>query len=552
MTRSSIRNPIALTGAGIAAVLAMQLWLAFNLAINWDEFFYFSEVARFVGGEDPRPLQTLHVRLFAWLTQLPGTAIDQIVAGRLVMLACQVVTMAAIASTGAHFSNWRTGLLCALAYVAGGSVLRHGFSFRTDPLAAALLMTSLWLFVTERLNAIRLVATGLLAAIAAMVTIKVVLYAPAFAAVAWMRWEQAGRDRGALVRLAALTTITAVCFAILYLLHSGYFQAEVAQEVVTDQADAIVRSAGQDMISLGTGYPSYVMQYALWAIPVVPAIILTPLCLRNAALDRPAKVALAGMWGCLLVLFFYKNTLPYFFAFLTPPILVACCVAFPAIVRRYSVTALVAALVINAAIVTFQHRDSRIERQQQIVLAADMIFPEPVAYFDFPGMLPTFQKANGFMTNWGIMGYLRAGRPVYTDTLTQRPVPLLLANDPVFNPTFNAVLADKPDSRPFLAEDAATLRDTYVPFWGPFWLAGEDLAAGETRKATIRVPGPYTVRGNSISINGKAIQVGDVVEMERGEYTLAATIDGPARLIWGDRLRKPRNAPPPRPIWTDF
>ena len=105
----------------------------------------------------------------------------------------------------------------------------------------------------------------------------------------------------------------------------------------------------------------------------------------------------------------------------------------------------------------------------------------------------------------------------------------------------------------FLPEDAAALRDTYLPLWGPFWIAGELVPAKTTDELrTIRVPGPYTVSGDRLAINGRSFGSGAVVRLQRGTYRLSNIGERAARLTWGDHLRMPDVPPPPEPMWVSF
>ena len=113
-------------------------------------------------------------------------------------------------------------------------------------------------------------------------------------------------------------------------------------------------------------------------------------------------------------------------------------------------------------------------------------------------MLGSFPKANAFMSSWGSMNYLEGQSPTYRQIMARRAVPLVLEN----NAMFSNVLTGTPDPH-FLPADAAALRENYIRFWGPIWLAGRELQANETRTVQIGVPGDYTVADGVIDIDGK-------------------------------------------------
>ena len=196
---------------------------------------------------------------------------------------------------------------------------------------------------------------------------------------------------------------------------------------------------------------------------------------------------------------------------------------------------------------------SELAKQRAITRAADEIFAEPVAYFDFPAMLGHFPKANGFTTRWGREGYLAGAGQSYRDIMEQRPVPLLLVNDDLATAHFYDLMVVDPQSKHFRPEDRDALRNNYIEFWGPFWLAGKQvMPAAKPVSHAFLVPGPYTVTGSSLSIDGRDFPVDSVVQLERGTHMIGNPGTEQAQLIWGNRLGKPAGPPPERPYWTDF
>ncbi|MGN6497668.1 MAG: hypothetical protein ACTHK5_10065, partial [Tsuneonella sp.] len=178
--RDSVRPPAA--PVVVAVFLALQLALSFRLNINWDEYWFLSRIFAFEGHRLTDPLQTFHVHLLGPLTALPMSDPDRIVAGRLVMLACECISLACLCAIARKYTDAATAWIVLAAWCAGGFVLIHGASFRTDPLAAACLMGSLALLYERRTRLGGAAAAGVLAALALLVTVKSVFYLPAFAA----------------------------------------------------------------------------------------------------------------------------------------------------------------------------------------------------------------------------------------------------------------------------------------------------------------------------------------------------------------------------------
>lgn len=536
-----------LAALGIAILLHIDI--AFNRAINWDEFYHYSQIHLLRAGAPLEPLQTLHARLFAWVTDLPGSAIDHFRIIRPIVLGCVIATAAAIHALAARFVGWRIALVCSLLYLTAGFVMQHGASFRADAMVAACLTVSLALAARARLGLPALAAIAFLCAFATLETIKVVLYAPAFLGIAWLRWSEARFDRATALRLLAIPVLAGGFFLLLFLWHShslGIVDTAPAQGA----ASAVVERSGRKMFSFG-GLPYYIfiLKAALMAMVFAAAIVLTPWLLLRDARPAAERVALAGLWAPILVLGFYHNTAPYFYVFILAPVAAACAPAAMWLVHRYTLRAVSLILAVSALAVWAIEDRSIQAKQRALIDGAHAIFPAPVAYFDVSAMLGDWPKANHFMTPWGQDGYLSGHIRSFSATMEERPVPLVIVNEPIFETLFST----RGPAPNFLPADAAALRDTYLPFWGPYRLAGKRVPAdGKSHRAEFLVPGPYTVHDGPVRFDGRLFQTRDVVHVERGYHRLEAVSGSPARLIWGERLTPPRAPPPAPPYWANF
>jgi hypothetical protein len=530
--------------AAIAFVLALQATMIVTRAINWDEFYHYSLVELFTRGIVTQTFQTFFVRLFFWLPALSGNGIDHIVAARVVMFGFELVAAAATAALASWFVDRTAGIFAALCYLSAGLVLQHGFSFRADPVAAALLMSMLWILACTSFRGWWLLAFGALGALAELYTIKCVLYAPAFAGLSYLRWSEAAEKRAFAARLGGGCFIAAALFALLLYLHSqGVSHA-------AQSGGALLLASAEKMPSLGSPlYRGVIMQSALSA-PVFALFILAfPLALKSSSLSQAHKIALAALWSEILVLGVYHNTAQYFYVFILPPVAVACAVPLAAALTRISPKVVATALAAFAFVVWTGEDRSVIQRQRALVSAGDSIFPSPVAYFDFCAMLGRDDKANIFMTPWGAELYRQGYVPSMRATMERKVVPLVVEDDPMFT----RVLRGRGPSTDFLPADTQAMRESYVPFWGPFWVAGKLVpATAYDQRSEFLVPGPYTVTGGAIALDRKIVRPGDVVNVGRGTHLLTATEGKAARLIWGDHLQAPAGAPPSPNYWILF
>lgn len=530
--------------AGIAIVLALQFTMIFGRSINWDEYYHYSQVQLFADGTLSQPLQSFLFRVFGWLPALPGTEIDHIIAGRIVMFACEIVTAAMTALVAARFSNRTAGLLCALCYLSAGYVMQHGFSFRPDPIDAALLMSALCILTYTELGLIPLAGFGLLLALAAMFTIKCVLYAPAFLGIAWLRWHEHKYRWAYPIRLAVAGSLAMAFFALLYAYNS---QMVVAG---SKTGETLLKNSWQEMVHIGVPvFWPYMVRAALLSQVFVVLLVLLPFALWNAHLSRPAKAAIAGLLLPVTALYFYNNTLPYFYAFILPPVAAACAVSIATVTRRYH-AALLAVLFAGSAVAVWKIEPGGIiDRQRTLLAAAQTMFPAKISYFGFSAMLARDRKANVYMTPWGDDLYKHGAVPSMRATMQREAVPLAIESGWMFT----HLLRTKDTVPEFLPADAAALRATYLPFWGPFWVAGKIIPANARREnATFLVPGPYALSGGAVEIDGRTLYPGQAVKLDRGSHRLTAIGGKMARLTWGDHLHKPAEPPPPRPYWTPF
>jgi hypothetical protein len=539
---STVRRALV---AAFAAALLLQLELVFDRPMNWDEFYGLTETHAFVEGHLTDALQVLYARVFFWVAWLPLDAIGQLRAARLGMFGFELFTTASIYAMARRFTEPLPAAIAALAYLTGGYVFQHGFSFRADPMAAALLMGALWILLRSRLDAKAIIGAALLIGLAVLATIKIVFYLPAFAGIAWLRWAEAEFSRTMLRRLLALAaagTAFSLMFVALTILTLP--KAEV------QRASTTVSVSGRMMFSEGLFPQGPYLLVALLSAPIVAWLLLTaPMELKRARLPRPSAIALIGLMLPLASVVLYRNSFPYFYVFILPPVMVGAAMAARALTARFSPIMLMAALVANAAVVSAVTPREVLGTQRRILSAVHEIFPRSVAYFDFPGMVVDFPKANFFMTGWGLKRYQLGEFPSFTDVMARETVPLLLVDKEVLarNQTGPEPAAE------LLPQDAAALRNGFIEHWGPIWVAGRRFpAGGKAVDFPIYAPGTYTLEGGEARIDERSYAAGDLVALGRGPHRFEPASDIETRLRWGDHLRRPAKPFPGGEVFKDF
>ncbi|MGB3796775.1 MAG: hypothetical protein WA957_10790 [Alteraurantiacibacter sp.] len=519
--------------------MAMQTSMVFTRSINWDEFWFYHHVAEFARGNLAEPLQSLHVRLFAWLPPMPGSGVDKVVTARIVMLACEGITLCAIYAIARGFVNRPVALLCALLYLSAGFVIQHGFSFRTDPMVTATLMAALAILARCRLTALNLAVFALLVAAAGMISMKAVLYAPAFLGLAWMRWAEGSFSAATALRLLGAALGAIGMFLALYFWHST---------ALTTATQGTSMAAGASRWMFFLGLPPY-WQMALKAAMTAPLLTLAalaaPFVIWRSKLTAGAKWGLTGLWLPLTLPFFYTNTAAYFYVFMLAPVSVSVAPVLRAALERYSALLITAVLSLMAIGVFITEDREIIDRQRSVVETVEALIPPGTAYFDHNGMVASLSKANWLMTPAGLSGYHKAGIATYRQTMEERIVPLLLANDEMIA----GMLAG--DNTVLLRDDTTALRGNYLPFWGPIYVAGYAVPSGSEQAVEILVPGTYTLLGGPAVIDGARHGEDSVMKLVRGTHVIKAS-EAAIRLQWGDHLTPPKQSLEEGPLYIGF
>ena len=531
--------------AVFAAILLLQLELVFNRPVNWDEFWHLSLVHAQAQGRLSDVLQVLHVRALGWIAALPLDEIGQIRVARLVMLACEGVTLGAIYGLARHFAQARIALLAPLLYLSAGFVFQHGMSFRADPLVTALLMGALWLLATGRLQARVLIGMAVLLALAVFATIKAALFAPAFAALAWYRIAQSEHPRKLTLHLAAMAALAAALLAALIALSQAY-----APPAANAGAGATIKASREMLLAEGL-FPRW--PYLLLMIGSAP-IFAVGLVAALAGLPRSPiapirRLVLAGLILPLLSVAFYRNAFPYFYAFILAPVAVGMVPGVAWLARRYSARTLAFGCLISCAVLSAITPRGVLDDQRSVLREVHRAFPKPVAYFDFAGMVSAFPKANVFMSTWGQTRYRNGELESYAQAIVHRDVPLLLANNDVLRRNQSA----KGPAWELLPADAALLRSAYLQHWGPIWIAGRRFAEGSAAQDfVLPAGGTYRLTGAAALIDGRRIEAGSAIALTRGHHHFAPLGPAAAELRWGPDLSRPAEQAPTGLPFRDF
>ncbi|MEP5730543.1 MAG: hypothetical protein ABJL67_14365 [Sulfitobacter sp.] len=526
----------------LLAAIVLMAAMAWTRNINWDEFYFLSHVHAQLDGRLDRPLQTVFVHAFGWLSAVSGTEADQIAIARLVMLVFFSGTCLALHRIAATLTNAPCADIALLAFVTSGFAIAHGGSFRADPMAAGLLMGAVAIMMISRMGPFQMIAVALLSAFALLVTVKSALYLPVYIAALIWRWN----DRSLVMRCLASGILALAIAAAIYVWHaSGITPAEQA-----GTGDNLVEAAS---VTLGgSGFLPRWPEVSLWLMFSVGAVLLALAGLYCAPSTR-LRILLVLFAAPLLSVVVYRNAFPYFFPFAVPALMVA--VAFGAqALRGTLIFKLALVLMLASGVIQSQRALSEGNAAQHATLSEiHRLFPQPVPYIDQNGMLASYERLGFFMSTWGIATYRAAGQPVFADLIAQGQPPLLLANRAEL---YTAMRPDQANGTflGLLEEDARVLRETYVHYAGVIWLAGLDVTLTDTSTTTsLKIAGDYRVETDGpLIVNGEHVENGDVVPFGTTPVEIQGTPGTEVRLIWNTPVTTPQKHLPETDLYAGF
>ena len=552
----------------IAAFLAVGVHRVFVTNINWDEFYYLSFVHLFLSGDLTLPLQTLHVRLFAWLPWVSENEVWQIFAARGVVWLAGLLSAWLIFRIAGRFCGRLGALFAVVLYLSFSYVMDHGTSFRADPFCALLFLLAAHLLVDKSAWPYTGPAAAVAMAAAVMFSLKSVFYLPTVAVLlAAPLLVPPGRFEG-LRRSAVFAVWFLAALAGLFTWH----KLGLAPALPAD-AGAYAAAAGRKTIGFDRLLPAWpFVARALADNPLVWIFVVCGLWTagqRLVAADERVNAVMALSFAVpLLSLLVYRNAFPYFFVFLMPAAVIPAAIAVDRLAARAlapgggaAFAALTATLTLAGAGYALNYAQKLPDQtvaQAETVRLVHAMFDEPVPYIDRNSMIASFPKVGFFMSTWGLESYRAAGQPIMADLLARHAPPLLLANAPALDISRFVEADQKTSSYSLFQEDIDVLKENYIHHWGAVYVAGKRLlleAGDGPRTFQVLIPGTYTLEAKrTVAIDGVDHAPGAFVALGRGSHQITTLDDGtlPVTLRWGRDLIRPAQAPSPQPIYTSF
>jgi hypothetical protein len=375
------------------------------------------------------------------------------------------------------------------------------------------------------------VAIGILIGLAGMMTFKAIFYAPCFAGLAWLKGRESPAKIQYVGKLMLLVVAAMATFGAIY-----FYYAPDAVQATNTAYSTSAASFYLRWLSEGIPFAAYSAKEIVLAPVFFLCLALAPLAWRQAGLKPDAKIALAGFILPLAVVFFYRNTFPYFFVFILAPVAVAIAPVFGLVRERVgSATVAVALSVIPLATAALEPRDM-IRRQRALIDYVHREFPEKTGYLDYSGMIADYPRILSHLTSGnGIQGYYERGDAIVAKEINRGNVPFIIANQAVIS----GALQGAPIPKTLLPDDVAALRGNYVRQWGVLWREGQHIPAGvepfEFRLSREKV---LVLAGSAVTIDGVTLTPGTSIRLAEGHHLVGGRRNAPSTL-WRDRLPTP-------------
>lgn len=527
----------------IFLVITCQIWLIFEKAINWDEFLHFGQIYELADGRLGSSIQTLPTRLFGWATLVSQDVIAQIQAIRVVMLASAILTAGCVTLLARRLVGFEVALITGLVYLTAGFVFTNAFTYRTDPVAAAALMGALCVFASGKLSWARAVSTGLLIGLAGALTIKSIFYAPCFAVIAWLRWS--GQDQQKMREFAligAVAVVSLLTFALLVGLHGAGLPASEAQ------AGNVQRSAGNFLRFFEFEKIQYVFTQAIVAPLVTLGLLMLPFAARN--LSKQTKILLIGLCGPLLCLLFYRNTFPYFFTFLLPPICVAIAPVLSKLVERYGRIPVVVVALFGPALLLIQEPFGTLDRQRETINEVQRLFPEPTPYLSYSSYVPHYPRQfPSLISGVGLRRYWDQRNGQISSDIKAGRIAFVIATGDALDAVYK-----NEEPTPILPElDVASLRTNFLQHSDTIFIAGRTVCPKPNEQMVeIFRAGPYSLDGGNLVIDGRSVPDGTSLKLAAGNHKILYQ-HGPCVKLWAlDHVPKLPEGFPSGPIAGSF
>ena len=553
----------------IFAYILLYLFLISNTNINWDEFNYLSAIYKYQNGNSIAPIQSFHVHLFGWLTKINGKEIEQIITARYIQLLLLMASLGILYLLTQNLSSKTASLFAVFLALSFTDIIRHGFSFRPDPICLFLFLSTIYL-INQNKRIFSFIA-GVSLAICFLISIKTIFYIPSIGIILIILSVKSDNRHIFIKNSLTFLSSSAVFIFLFYIFHCYLINHSSSVETISTIIDGknMSQSAGSKVLWTGSLFPRlniFIRSLTENAITYFVLLIGALITIRNFFLSNN-KIRYTIIFCFIIPLFtllFYRNAFPYFYVFILPPafiITIPYVEKYIYIMHRYKkfyscLLILIPIIIstVNSSYFIKNRFNNQLKPQREIINLVHKLFPQPAPYIDRNNMIASFPKTGFFMSTWGLEVYRDNDAPIFQDILESKQPHFLIANVRSLDLNDIKYFGETKNKYSLLDEDYIILKENFIHHWGALYLPGKVIKFSDGEKHAmfrIIIEGLYTVESNGeFFMNEKGLNNNEVVFLHKGLHSIQTVNASLITLRFGSHSYKPETLPSEKPIYV--
>jgi hypothetical protein len=553
----------------ILTFFSLFFFMVSNSNINWDEYNYLSTIYDYQSGRKIAPIQSFHVHFFGWLTSISGGEIQQIFIARYFQLSLLLLSMLFLYLILRRYSNNTNALFSIILAISFTDIIRHGFSFRPDPICLFLFILSIYML--QKNNVFLSSCAGFIFAFSFLISIKTVFYLPTILFLFAISIYAAEYKSKFLINIIFYFIAAISSLIILYFFHNYLISKNSSIELTSSliHGQEKIAQAGSKVFWTGRFFPRRI--YIFRSITenfVTYFVILVGILISFKRLCSSKKnfiyAYILSFSLPFLTLAFYRNAFPYYFTFIIPPAILAT-IAYSEIEISFRnkanykfcfflITFPILIAIINSSYLIKTRLNDQLKSQHELINTVHRMFPDPVPYIDRNNMIASFPQAGFWMSTWGIESYRFTGTPIMRSILEKQQPKFLIANTNTLRINDERNFGENNSIYHLFDEDYIILKENFIHHWGALYVPGKTFV--KFRKDSyqifsIIIEGIYTVESDGdLLIDDNLIDSGGVLFLKKGQHTIQKIKANTVRLRFGDHLYRPEFYPSTQPIYV--
>ena len=550
----------------IFCLVVSKVYIIQNISVHWDEYLYMSLIYDYWQGRLTSPLQNAHTVLFGWVSLFDKSANwSEIFILRYTVLILHVITLFCIYKSSLYLFPKTVAAFNVLLYLSLNETIFHATSFRTDTIAIPILMGALTLALSLNTNSGKentstLLAIGMLIGLAGSITIKSIFLAIPIGIILILNTDK--KIKNALIsKQVLLPPLTAI---IVFTLITAFIAAGTI-ETSNTQTRSFIQS-----VNLFLGFsPTKAIDLSLLQLtknPIFTVILVLSICLLGVKIQtdkqhKNIKTILLTLLLPLLTLIIYRNTYNYFIVFMAAPLSIVCGVFCTYITTKFNQYLQYETVTFLTMLIVLLHSQTLwsvlpqhkiiLDNQEYITNDVHSIFETPQNYMAHTGIIPSFPRANFFMSSAGNNLYQKNEVKDFRDTIIDSEPKFIIGTYALSLEQFK----NKEDifHFPLKEHDYDYITQNYIPYWKHIYIAGKEISFETLNEQSVNIiiTGQYTIKSDTpIFINNIEYRNNDTVYLNRETYQIKTKHNNAASafLVWGNKLYQPRGKPNEEPL----